>query len=228
MATRDRPAQRALDSCPYQAETDQDARPQRPLQLEKHRWLHEDGRRLITTWFQRAWEQRGNEDATFEAFIFAWMSVNAWAACVTDKDLDREYMRRLKDDEGLRQLFLRVVNEHPNVRQDAEEFVSLLPIFKAQRLRRASVRGDGRMARAELVQHYYAEGITEFEPECAQWHCGRGEPIPCDWPHVIAAIYRVRCNLFHGEKSAHSEMDRRIVRSAFLTLTGFFRAAEIL
>lgn len=228
MATRDRPAQRALDSCPYQTQTGQDARPLRPLQLEKHRWLHEDGRRLITTWFERAWEQRGNEDATFEAFIFAWMSVNAWAACVTGEDQDREYMRRLKDDEGLRQLFLRIVTEHPNVRQDAGEFVSLLPIFKAQRLRRASVRGEDSMTRAELVQHYLARGITAFEPECAEWHRGRGEPIPCDWPHVIAAIYRVRCNLFHGEKSAHSEMDRRIVRSAFLTLTGFFRAAEIL
>ena len=228
MATRDRPALRALESCAYQTQTGQDAHPLRPLQLKKHRLLHEDGRRLITTWFERAWEQRGNEDATFEAFIFAWMSVNAWAACVTGEDQDREYMRRLKGDEGLRQLFLRVVNEHPNVRQDAEEFVSLLPIFKAQRLRRAGVHGQDSMTRAELVQHYLAQGITWFEPVCAEWHLQRGEPIPCDWPHVIAAIYRVRCNLFHGEKSAHSEMDRRIVRTAFLTLTGFFRAAHIL
>ena len=228
MATRDRPAQRALDSCPYQTQPGQNAPPQNPLQLESHRWLHEDGRRLITSWFERAWEQRDNEKATFEAFIFAWMSVNAWAACVTGEDQDREYMRRLKNDDGLRQLFLGVVNEHPNVRQDAEEFVSLLPIFKAQRLRRTGVRGEERMTRAELVLHYLAEGISAFEPECAAWHLQRGEPIPCDWPHVIAAIYRVRCNLFHGEKSPHSEMDRRIVRSAFLTLTGFFRAVNIL
>ena len=198
------------------------------MQLKAHHWLHEDGRRLITAWFERAWEQRGNEDATFESFIFAWMSVNAWAACVTGEDQDHEYMRRLKADGELRQRFQRVVNEFPDVRHDAAEFVSLLPIFKAQRLRRAGVRGQDGMNRGELVQHYLAEGITEYEPECAEWHRARGEPIPCDWPHVIAAIYRVRCNLFHGEKSAHSEMDRRIVRAAFLTLTGFFRRAEIL
>ncbi len=220
------PRRRNLDGCPYR--TPPDARTPEPLPLERHRRLHEDGRRLIASWFERAWQQRGNEDATFEAFIFAWMSVNAWAACVTGQDQDREYMRRLKADEGLRQRFQRVLNEHPDVRQDAGEFVSLLPIFKAQRLRHAGVRGQDDKPRAELVQHYLALGINEYEPKCAEWHREHGEPIPCDWPHVIAAIYRVRCNLFHGEKSAHSEMDRRIVRAAFLTLTGFFRLAGIL
>jgi len=209
--------------CPYE----QPAAAQ-PLQLESHRWLHPDGRRLITTWFERAWNERLNAHATFEAFVFAWMSVNAWAACVTGEDQDREYMRRLKRDEGLRQLFRRVIGEHPDVRRDAEEFVSLLPIFKAQRLRRAGVYGLEGITRQELVQRYLEHGITDYEPECAEWHRARGEPTPCDWPHIIAATYRVRCNLFHGEKSAHSEMDRQIVRAALLTLTGFFRAANLL
>lgn len=226
MATRNSPGARQIDGCPYA--TAPDARPQRPLQLESHRWLHEDGQKLISTWFERAWAQRGNEEATFEAFIFSWMLVNAWAACVTGEDQDREYMQRLKVDEGLRQRFLRIVSERPDVGSHANEFVSLLPIFKAQRLRRSGVRGAAGMTRSDLVRHYFAEGASEFEPECGEWHIRRGETIPCDWPHVIAAIYRVRCNLFHGEKSAHSEMDRRIVRAAFLTLTGFFRAAGIL
>lgn len=220
MAKRSR---RSLDRCPYTAPPAAD-----PLQLDRHRGLHEDGQRLITAWFERAWAERINEQATFEAFIFAWMAVNAWAACVTGEDQDSEYMRRLKDDEGLRLRFQQVIAEHPDVRRDAQYFVSLLPIFKAQRLRRAGVHGQDGMTRGELVQRYLAAGITEFEPECAEWHRAHGESIPCDWPHVIAATYRVRCNLFHGEKSAHSEMDRRIVRAAFLTLTGFFRAANIL
>lgn len=212
-----------LDGCNY-------AVPSRalPLPLDRHRSLHEDGKRLITAWFERAWEQRGNEEATFEAFIFAWMSVNAWAACVTEQDQDREYMRRLTGDHGLRQRFLHAVSEHPGFRHDATEFVNLLPIFKAQRLRHARLREPEGLNRTELVRHYLAAGMKEYEPECAEWHHGRDQPIPCDWPHVIVAVYRVRCNLFHGEKSAHSEMDRRIVRAAFLTLTGFFRAANIL
>ncbi len=223
MTTHAAQSGRNLDRCPFEIPS-----AARPLQLDRHRWLHPDGQRLISTWFERAWDERRNERATFEAFIFAWMSVNAWAACVTDIDQDREYLRRLEHDKGLRQRFQQVVNEHPDVDRDAKEFVSLLPIFKAQRLRRAGVRGEEGMTRVELVQHYLAKGIAEFDPECAEWHRARGELVPCDWPHVIAAIYRVRCNLFHGEKSAHSEIDRRIVRAAFLTLIGFFRAAEIL
>ena len=219
----DRDRQRSDEMCRYDTEGNQ-----APLPLDKHRYLHPDGLRLITTWFDRAWQKRDNEDATFEAFIFAWVSVNAWAACVTGEDQDHKYMLKLKEDEGLRQLFQRVVNEHPSVYRDAEQFVALLPIFKAQRLRRAGVRAPDGMPRSELVLHYLAAGITDFEPKCAEWHRARSEPIPCDWPHIIAAIYRVRCNLFHGEKSAHSEMDRKIVRAALLTLIGFFRAAHIL
>jgi hypothetical protein len=223
VSTNMAPPRRPTDGCPYAAPLEA-----RPLELEKHSWLHDDGRRLITTWFERAWDQRANEDATFESFIFAWMSVNAWAACVTDKDQDHEYLRKLKADVGLRQVFLRVLSESPDFRQQAEAYMELLPIFKAQRLRRARIRAPEGMNRGELVRHYLASGVAEYEPECAEWHLARGEPIPCDWPHVIAATYRVRCNLFHGEKSAHSEMDRRIVRAAFLTLTGFFRGAGIL
>lgn len=223
MATRVTAPPRGVNRCPYAAPP-----ASHRLDLESHRRLHEDGQRLISAWFERAWGERLNEQATFEGFIFSWMAVNAWAACVTGEDLDREYMHCLKEDGGLRERFQLVTDQHPEVRSDAQEFVSLLPIFKAQKLRRAGVFGQDGMARAELVQRYLAEGIREFEPECAEWHQARGEPVPCDWPHVIAAIYRVRCNLFHGEKSAHSEMDRRIVRAAFLTLTGFFRAANIL
>lgn len=213
----------AADECRYVRVSDRS-----PLKLKKHTYLHPDGSRLITTWFERAWQQRDNENATFESFIFAWMSVNAWAACVTGQDKDHEYLRRLKEDRGLCELFQRIIHEHSTVRRDAEEFVSLLPIFKAQRLRRGNIRAESGLSRTALVQHYIEAGVTEFEPECAEFHRVRGEPIPCDWPHIIAAIYRVRCNLFHGEKAAHSEMDQQIVRSAFLTLTGFFRAANIL
>jgi len=35
------------------------------------------------------------------------------------------------------------------------------------------------------------------------------------------ALYQVRCNLFHGEKSAHSEMDSQIVYSALQVLVRF-------
>lgn len=215
-----------VDSCPY-AVVGGGVLP-RPLELDRHERLHEDGRRLISSWFARAWDQRGEEEAIFESFIFAWMSVNAWAACVTGQDQDREYMSRLKRDLELRQRFQDLLAANETFRSEVGAFMALLPIFKAQRLRREGLRSEIRMSRREIVQRYLDAGVTEFEPECAEWHLRQGEVIPADWPHFIAAVYRVRCNLFHGEKSAHSEMDRAIVHSAFNALTSFFRLSHIL
>jgi hypothetical protein len=65
----------------------------RPLDLSKHRSLHPEGGRLISSWFSKAWSQRKDEDSVFESFIFAWFSFNAWAACVTGKDRDSEYIK---------------------------------------------------------------------------------------------------------------------------------------
>ena len=45
--------------------------------------------------------------------------------------------------------------------------------------------------------------------------------MPLDWPHTLEALYRVRCNLFHGEKGLDSEMDALIVSSAFRVLVHF-------
>jgi hypothetical protein len=57
---------------------------------------------------------------------------------------------------------------------------------------------------------------------------GAGEDVSLDWPQTLAAIYPVRCNLFHGEKSAHLEMDREIVCTALVVLMMFFRHSQIL
>jgi hypothetical protein len=200
----------------------------RALPLDKHRYLHPDGHRLITTWFDRAWRARADDSAASESFVFAWIAVNAWAACVTGEDRDREYMDRLAHDPGLRTAFGNLMASSADFEQEAERFFQLLPVFKAQQLRRNGIHLDEHVPRGERIQRYFEAGLTDFEPTCAKLHLDRGEPIPRDWPHFIQAVYRVRCNLFHGEKSAHSEMDRTIVRAALLSLTAFFRGTHIL
>jgi hypothetical protein len=42
--------------------------------------------------------------------------------------------------------------------------------------------------------------------------------MPLDWAHAMKALYRVRCNLFHGEKARTSEDDKRIVTAAYNVL----------
>jgi hypothetical protein len=74
--------------------------------------------------------------------------------------------------------------------------------------------------------------MIKFEPACWKRHMDEGGSIPMDWPHTLAALYRVRCNLFHGEKAPYSEIDRTIVRAAlrvlvyFLHETPFFRLTQ--
>ena len=199
-----------------------------PLKLARHRGLHPEGSRLISSWFSKAWAQRNDDDAIFESFIFAWFSVNAWAACVTGVDRDAEYIRRLQRDAGLRQKFLDLVTTDPAFNDAARRFHSMWPVFKAQSIRRTQVQADQGLSRAETVRHYFEMGVAEFEPDCWSVHQEAGEAVPLDWAHTLQTIYRVRCNLFHGEKSAHSEMDRAIVRAAFDVLVQFFRGAEIL
>lgn len=200
----------------------------RPLELIRHRGLHPEGGRLISSWFAKAWSQRRDEDAIFESFIFAWFSVNAWAACVTEVDRDAEYIRRLQRDAGLRQKFTALLAVDPVFEEAASRFHSMWPVFKAQRIRRSQVQADQGLSRAETVRHYFEMGVSEFEPDCWKAHQEAGEAVPLDWAHTLQTLYRVRCNLFHGEKSAHSEMDRAIVRAAFDVLVLFFRGAEIL
>jgi len=49
-----------------------------------------------------------------------------------------------------------------------------------------------------------------------------------DWAHTLKAIYRVRCNLFHGEKAIHSEIDQKIVLSAFRVLIHMLKKQKLL
>ena len=200
----------------------------RPLDLSRHHGLHPEGGRLISSWFSKAWSQRWDEDAVFESFIFAWFSVNAWAACVTGVDRDSEYIKCLQRDAGLGQKFTELIAIDPTFNDAARRFHSMWPIFKAQSIRRARVQAEQGISRAETVRHYFEMGVAEFEPDCWRVHQEAGEAVPLDWAHTLQSIYRVRCNLFHGEKSAHSEMDRAIVRAAFDVLIHFFRGAQIL
>lgn len=211
-------------NCPYRQSTG----PAPRIQLNRFDLLNPDSQRLVRGWFERAYAAQDNEDECFEAFIFGWIAVNGWAACVTGKDGETEYIKALQRSNDLANKFKKLLEHSPAFRVSATEFHTFWPIFKAQNIRRGGHHAPADGNRAAIVEYYLACGLTGYEPKCWQSHRDAGEPVPLDWPHTLAAIYRVRCNLFHGEKSAHSEMDRAIVRSAYLTLIGFFRGANIL
>lgn len=211
-------------NCPYRVKTNTPPR----IQLNRFSILNLESQQLVRGWFERAYAAKNDEEECFEAFIFAWFAVNGWAACVTGKDRDSEFIKMLQRSDELAAQFQTLLGQDDSFKNSATQFQSFWPIFKAQDIRNRRCQAPSEIDRAAVVAHYFDCGRISFEPDCWQSHREAGEPVPLDWPHTLAAIYRVRCNLFHGEKSAHSEMDRAIVRTAYRTLIDFFRGAGIL
>ena len=201
----------------------------KPLQLKKYASLHPDGKRLIDQWFLRALSSAEEADESpFEAFIFLWIAFNGFASCVTGKDRDAEMLRRMGNCPEFRARFQSLLLSESDFAKVAGEFAALWPIFKVQDIRRNRLGWPTLSSRLELIQQYFSVPNINHEPDCYRFHTGQGDSVPVDWPHTIHAIYRVRCNLFHGEKAPHSEMDKRIVTSAFGVLAMFLERAEVI
>lgn len=195
------------------------------IDLERFRHIHLYGRRLIRGWFHRAVQLIDCEPGqSFEPFIYTWIAFNGWGACVTGEDGDRAMVRALSASPELCAEFTRfkAAADAP-LAQAAQGFHALWPIFKTQELRQKGLRAPGNYSRQERIHYYLDRKATEFAPACARRHWDANEPIPLDWPHTLDTIYRVRCNLFHGEKAIHDEMDQAIVHGAFQVLARFIR-----
>lgn len=181
--------------------------------MERYRRLHPQGQSLIRGWYDRGREQAVRSDsAVFEAFIFTWIALNGWAACVTGEDRDASWRDGVAFSRKLGALFLEM-RDDAGFEGALERFAGLWPLFDARDLRNRPGRASGH-EREQLVRAYIREGATRFEPLCWVIHRQKGEACPLDLPHTMRALYRVRCNLFHGEKASHSEMDSEIVASA--------------
>ena len=196
----------------------------------RYRWLHEDGKKLIKSWFDRAWKKRNCRDRnSFEPYIYAWIALNGWASCVTDLDRDMAWKVALMEDDGICDDFSRLIRDpHSSVSKYARQLYDLWPIFKAQEIRRQGVRDWNAKTRRLVVAHYLSRGVQRYEPQCWGRHRAEASEVPLDWPHTLAVLYRVRCNLFHGEKSPHSEMDAKIVGKSFKVLVNLLDEAGYL
>lgn len=191
--------------------------------------LHNEGKKLINGWFESAVRLVDNEFDHFEGFIYLWIAFNSWASCVTAVDRDRDIIDSLSADRIITEEFDRLLAEKgTDFEINAWRFHNLLPIFDAKHLAKENLLVhefqfdfDGLRTRSERRSHYFAAEVERFEPKCWKRHDDANENVPLDWPHILCAIYKVRCNLFHGRKGIHSEMDRKIVSAAFLTLIHF-------
>jgi hypothetical protein len=191
--------------------------------------LHRDGRELIRGWLDHVSVTQGDvSPGRFEGFIYLWIAFNAWASCVTGRDADTEWRKALIADPRLNREFTRLVNEPAGrTAQAAERFRALWPIFRMEELRRRGI--DHRLhydrERHEMVRSYIDAGARQFEPRC---HLEHDDRPPLDWGHTLVSLYRVRCNLFHGDKARSSENDQLVFTAAYETLHAFVTEAALL
>jgi hypothetical protein len=196
------------------------------VERERFYKLHTDGKRLIHGWLGKGLG-RDTED-TYEAFIYLWIGFNAWAACVTNEDADRRMVKALALDRDLNEEFGTLLEENSRVSEAARAFHGLWPIFRVQELRGLGVPYFHLAGtRVDVAATYLRAGAEDFEPECWADHASSADGVPLDWAHTAKAIYRVRCNLFHGEKARTSEDDQQVVRAAFDVLAAFVQEGQL-
>ncbi|MGJ5813664.1 hypothetical protein [Paludibaculum fermentans] len=192
--------------------------------FNRHRFdrLHYEGRRIISHWFRLAQEKLDCDPAeSFEPFIYAWIAFNGWASCCTELDQDRQIIEALSNSTELTEQFGQAVTMTDAITESAARFWSTWPVFNVKDLRRRRIPMFLGLDRSNLISHYFQHAAGSYAPRCYRRHLDAEEAIPLDWPHTIWAIYQVRCNLFHGDKSPHSETDQVLVHSGLQVLVQF-------
>lgn len=199
----------------------------RPVNRSLFHMLHPQGRQLITGWARRGAGVPHHADASayFEGFIYVWFALNGWGSCVTGTDLDRDWVDAVAADPELARTFLDSLRDDASSADFLSRFADLWPIFKSSEIRRRGIRVPANCARHQRIDTYLQHEIS-FEPSC--WRQHRDQQVPRDWFHTFKVLYRVRCNLFHGEKTLDSENDRQIVSSAYPVLLHIARVLELL
>ncbi|CAN5385154.1 hypothetical protein BH10ACI3_BH10ACI3_23970 [soil metagenome] len=202
------------------------------VHFERFAELHNDGKDLIRSWYYRALETRDdNAGDKFESFIFGWFAFNGWMSCVVDTDIDAVCIKSIGKSADMNEIASNLLNnQESQTSVAARQLLDWAPVFDVKSLRRSGIHISFAHYddRTEMVNEYLQMGATEFEPKCWIRHIAANESIPSDLPHVLNTIYKIRCNLFHGQKAAHSEMDQEIVRRAYYALMSFIDEAHLL
>jgi hypothetical protein len=179
--------------------------------------LQHDGRRLIQSFADRSRDRAAcRPEDSFEPFIFGWIALNSWASCVTGSEEERAYLKALMLDIELNRRFDSLL-EATDFQTVLGHFRELWPILRPLPQARIPAASASRQERILQVLNDPRRD-SRFRPGCASRHYKAGERIPMDWAHALSAIYQVRCNLFHGSKSLHSDVDTQIVFNSFRVL----------
>jgi hypothetical protein len=187
-------------------------------------------------WVWRAQDGERGEDDYFAKFIYLWIVFNAWGSQVvtneSKSDRDSYLVFALGCDPILVRCFEEKRRSDTEFRQLTHKFSSLWPVFKVRALNDLGIEfWSDRTPRDEYVQSVLHRIPTDRSKGAYAPPCYLSHPImeeapeinvqyeaPTDWAHTLTAIYKVRCNLFHGGKSFQSSRDKAFVKYAYKIL----------
>lgn len=197
-------------------------------QGEVETWRYEElpmyGKQLIWDWFQRGERGLNNtQGESFEPFIYTWFALNAWAACVTDEDIDRLWQSHLADDSDLSERFDRLRQSDEAFRESLNHFVTFWPIFEVKSIRR--LYPEYREFRTIENRAALRDELIRRKVPCKPEGWNPGDAVM--WPHLLQTLARVRNNLFHGDKGPDDPVDQEIVYAALRALVHFLRGAQL-
>jgi len=139
----------------------------------------------------KTWRQKSHQEGDqFSSVVFIWFCFNAWLEHSSNKQTDRQMLDELK-------------TKSPNMASLVEAYDTARssdPLFMQ------GVRALRGMSREDPIQDVR----------------GRHKPVTItddeDFPNLLEALYRIRCNLFHGGKDANDARDQVLVKNAALVL----------
>ena len=172
----------------------------------------------VSHWKELALQNAQRSDH-LSAFVYLWIPFNAWAAAVVkdrnSAEKDWPLIQAVGFDGAMGSRFVGLFCRPGLFRNNVEHFGIRWPIFKVRALQEL---GLGSSMDYQSRDQFRKECLSklhnskDYQPRCFISHKCAGPPL--DWPHTLAAIYQVRCNLFHGGKAFEAE-DRQFCQYAY-------------
>ncbi len=200
--------------------------PRKTVLFQNHWNERGSGQQLVHDWFIRGSEAENS----FESLIYVWFAFNGWGQSVTEEEQDRPWLDIVGVNSRMRTEFQGAVESDESLRQAVNALGDYSPIFRSVQQRQIfdpPVPGT----RQDDVKHWLSKPINgkplAYRPQCYEDHIRETGVMDKDWPHILQAIYGVRCNLFHGGKSISDNDDPQLVTWSrdilvrFLTMGGY-------
>jgi hypothetical protein len=157
-----------------------------------------------------------HEPPSFMSFAYRWMAFNGWMSAVTLEDRDWKMVNAVAAAVRLIDAHDQLMATTDTYRQQVNSFAAMWPVFNVRDVRK-------KLGYDAFVQHGRAALLaTTVKRQPETWLPGS---MP-SWDQVIRAIYQVRSNLFHGEKSPQSSRDRDLILASDGILRAFIEQSQ--